>query len=91
MALQDEFPLGEMEAVVMAFDHLSLEELDTVEVEELSPEELQAYLQHVQDLYDDLQADEPDEIEEPEAFAEWLDELEDLDSLMDDIQDLLED
>ena len=75
----------------MAFDHLSLEELDTVEVEELSPEELQAYLQHVQDLYDDLQADEPDEIEEPEAFAEWLDELEDLDSLMDDIQDLLED
>ena len=57
-------------------------------LEDLSREELQALLEKLDELYDSVDAEEPDE--ESEAYDEWLEDLEEIDDWRDAVQEELD-
>ncbi len=54
----------------------------------LSREELQTLLEKLGCLYDEMDAEEPDE--ESEAYEEWLDALDEIEDFRDEVLDRLE-
>ena len=70
-------------------DWTQLTEWENIDPEELEAEELEPLLGRLEEIYDELNAEEPDD-EESDEYEEWLEMMEDLDSLMDDIRDRME-
>lgn len=58
------------------------------EYDEMSLEELQEYFDKVEDVYLQLEANEPED-EESEEYAEWEREYEDVEDLMNAVEDIL--
>ena len=69
----------------MEFDLTDLPDLSS-----LNPDELRGLLSRLEDLYRDVEAQEPDD-EECEEYDAWLDDLEEIEDLMDEIEERLED
>ena len=69
----------------MEFDMSDLPDLST-----LQPEELRALFSRLEDLYHEVEMQEPDD-EECEEYEAWLDDLEEIEDLMDEIEERLED
>ena len=69
----------------MDFDLTNLPDLSS-----LDPEELRALSSRLEDLYLQVEAQEPDD-EEGEEYEAWLDDLEEVEDLMDEIEERLED
>ena len=69
----------------MDFDLTNLPDLSS-----LDPEELRALFSRLEDLYHQVEAQEPDD-EEGEEYEAWLDDLEEVEDLMDEIEERLED
>jgi len=68
---------------------LTLEDLPFLpDPEELSLPELEAMRDRLDQLYDDVEAEEPDE--ESEAYDEWVEDLEEIDDLRDTVEDRIE-
>ncbi len=68
----------------MEFDLNNLPDLSS-----LGPEELRALSSRLEDLYNELEAQEPDD-EECEEYEDWLNDLEEVEDLMDEIEERLE-
>ena len=68
---------------------LDLETALALDVDAYSEEELAALLPLLEDLYDELNAEEPEDPESKEYY-EWAALMEEIDDLMDEIQDLLD-
>ena len=64
------------------------EDFDDIDLNGLSRDGLEALLDRVKNRYAEIEAEEPED-EESDEYEAWMERLEDLDSLMDDIQDLL--
>ena len=71
------------------FSNLSLDQLDDLDPEAMSGPELVLLLEHLNQLYDELQPLEPED-EDSDEYLAWEEDLEYLDDLMDDIRDCLE-
>ena len=56
----------------------------------LDPEELRSLRQQLEDLYREVEGQEPED-EESEEYEEWLEDLEEIEDLMDEIDESLED
>ena len=69
----------------MEFDLNNLPDLSS-----LDPEELRALFARLEDLYGEIEAQEPDD-EECEEYDAWLEDLEEIENLMDEIEERLED
>ena len=69
----------------MEFDLNNLPDLSS-----LDPEELRALSSRLEDLYREVEAQEPDDAE-CEEYDAWLDDLEEIEDLMDEIEERLED
>ena len=69
----------------MEFDLNNLPDLSS-----LDPEELRALSSRLEDLYREVEAQESDD-EECEEYDAWLDDLEEIEDLMDEIEERLED
>lgn len=68
---------------------LTLETALSINAEEYAKEELEGLLPLIENLYDEMQEEEPEDIES-EEYYEWSELMEALDDLMDEIQDRLE-
>lgn len=68
---------------------MTLEKALELDVAQYTGEELEQMLPLIEDLYDALQEEEPEDIESQEYY-EWAEMMEALDDLMDEIQDALE-
>lgn len=68
---------------------LTLETALSINAEEYAKEELEGLLPLIENLYDEMQEEEPKDIES-EEYYEWSELMEALDDLMDEIQDRLE-
>ncbi|MBQ4639382.1 MAG: hypothetical protein IJB69_02565 [Clostridia bacterium] len=68
---------------------LTLETALSINAEEYAKEELEGLLPLIENLYDEIQEEEPEDIES-EEYYEWSELMEALDDLMDEIQDRLE-
>ena len=62
---------------------------DLPDLSSLDPEELRAFSARLEDLYHEVEAQEPDD-EEGEEYEAWLDDLEEIEDLMDEIEERLE-
>ena len=69
----------------MEYDLNSLPDLSS-----LDPEGLRALSSRLEDLYSEVEAQEPDD-EECEEYDAWLEDLEEIEDLMDEISERLED
>lgn len=67
----------------------TLEDALSLDVQQLKADELEETLEKIEVLYDELEEEEPEDIESDEYYA-WAETMEALDDLMDEIQDLLE-
>ena len=67
---------------------LTIEDAEDMDLDGLSPEELNALQLEAEKLYQQILNAEPED-EDSDEYAEWEDRLEILDDLMDDIQDRL--
>ena len=74
-------------AKIIDFNNFQNEEPD---LEQMNREELTAYLEQLQSLIAQLDADEPADMES-EAYEEWGDRHELLEDLVDEVMDRLED
>ena len=72
----------------MNLETIQLEELGSVDLDALSTEEQSQLLLRLRTLYADLEAREPDE--ESDEYEDWLNALDDLEEIMEEIQDSLE-
>lgn len=63
---------------------------DLPDLSSLDPEELRALSARLEDLYREVEAQEPDD-EECEEYDAWLEDLEEIEDLMDEIEERLED
>ena len=72
----------------MNLETITLEELGSVDLDALSTEEQSQFLLRLRTLYADLEAREPDE--ESDEYEDWLNALDDLEEIMEEIQDSLE-
>ena len=72
----------------MNLETITLEELGSVDLDALSTEEQSQLLLRLRTLYADLEAREPDE--ESDEYGDWLNALDDLEEIMEEIQDSLE-
>ncbi len=72
----------------MNLETITLEELGSVDLDALSTEEQSQLLLRLRTLYADLEAREPDE--ESDEYEDWLNALDDLEEIMEEIQDSLE-
>ena len=72
----------------MNLETITLEELGSVDLDALSMEEQSQLLLRLRTLYADLEAREPDE--ESDEYEDWLNALDDLEEIMEEIQDSLE-
>ena len=63
---------------------------DLPDLSSLDPEELRALFARLEDLYHEIEAQEPDD-EECEEDDAWLEDLEEIEDLMDEIEERLED
>lgn len=68
---------------------MTLEKALELDVAQYTGEELEQMLPLIEDLYDALQEEEPEDIESQEYY-EWAEMMEALDDLMDEMQDALE-
>ena len=68
---------------------LTLETALSINAEEYAKDELEGLLPLIENLYDEMQEEEPEDIES-EEYYEWSELMEALDDLMDEIQDRLE-
>ena len=68
----------------MEFDLTDLPDLSS-----LNPDELRGLLSRLEDLYRDVEAQEPED-EDSEEYESWLDDLEEVEDLMDEIEEKLE-
>lgn len=68
---------------------MTLEKALELDAAQYTGEELEQMLPLIEDLYDALQEEEPEDIESQEYY-EWAEMMEALDDLMDEIQDALE-
>ena len=59
------------------------------DIDDMTREELSGLLGRLKDLYDDVLTQEPED-DESEEYLDWVEGLEALDDLMDDITDRLE-
>ena len=69
---------------------LSPEDLDNLDPDLLTVQEMKDLLIRLDSLYENMQALEPEDMES-EEYDEWEDSLEEIDDLIDDIRDRLED
>ena len=69
---------------------LSPEDLDNLDPDLLTVQEMKDLLVRLDSLYENMQALEPEDMES-EEYDEWEDSLEEIDDLIDDIRDRLED
>lgn len=67
---------------------LTIEDAEDMDLDGLSPEELNALQLEAEKLYQQVLDAEPED-EDSDEYAEWEENLEILDDLMDDIQDRL--
>ena len=67
---------------------LTIEDAEDMDLDGLSPEELNALQTEAEKLYQQVLDAEPED-EDSDEYAEWEENLEILDDLMDDIQDRL--
>ena len=72
----------------MNLETITLEELGSVDLDALNMEEQRRLLLRLRILYADLEAGEPDE--ESDEYEDWLNALDDLEEIMEEIQDCLE-
>ena len=63
---------------------------DLPDLSSLDPEELRVLFARLEDLYREVEAQEPDD-EECEEYDAWLEDLEEIEDLMDEIEERLED
>lgn len=70
-------------------ESLTIEDLDSLpDPEELSMAELTVMRDRLNHLYDDVEAEEPEE--ESEAYEEWVEDLEEIDDLLDEVEERIE-
>ena len=63
---------------------------DLPDLSSLDPEELRVLFARLEDLYREVEAQEPDD-EECEEYDAWLEDLEEIEDMMDEIEERLED
>lgn len=68
---------------------ITLENVFSLEAEEIPEEKLEDTLAQIEDIYDDLEQEEPEDTES-EEYYEWSEMLEALDDLMDEIQERMD-
>ena len=68
---------------------LDVETALSLDVDAYSQEELEALLPMIEDLYEEIEEEEPDDPESEEYYL-WAALLEEMDDLMDEIQDRLD-
>lgn len=82
-----EFDLGNGRKVEVTLRVSDVEELD---VDDMSIEELEAYIAQLRAKRDALEDEEPDD-EDSDEYEEWEEECEQLEDMIDDAQDRLDD
>ena len=71
------------------FEPEEIDDLDETLIETMDNEELEEFRSQLEDTLDELQADQPDETEDEDAFYEWEDRISILNDLIDAIGDKL--
>ncbi len=78
-----------MGKIVMFPGKFTLDTALSMDVDQYTREELEEMIPLIENLYDEMQEEEPEDIES-EEYYEWSQVMEELDDLLDEIQDHLE-